>query len=95
MTGVIFLKMLGVVTECSIDIPVDLEHDRVKTCLNKLYLMRSDIPFIKTDEPQSMPTREHIFRIFDFPKVALTSYLCRNGNLMILLIHLKMFLQLM
>jgi poly(A)-specific ribonuclease len=74
MTGVIFLKMLAVITDCSGNMPVDLEHDRVKTCLNKLYLMRSDIPFLKIDGAQDMPSREHVFRIFDFPKVIILIY---------------------
>ena len=69
MTGVIFLKMFGVVTKCPKDSPIDLEDDLINECLNKIYLMRSDIPYFKTDALQDMPSRDHIFRIFDFPKV--------------------------
>lgn len=69
MTGVIFVKMFGVVTKRSKDDPLDFENESVKSCLNKLYLMRSDIPFLQTDGVQDMPRRDHVFRIYDFPKV--------------------------
>ena len=69
MTGVIFSKMFGVVMKCSKGSPLNLDDNSVKSCLNKLYLMRSDIPHFKTDADQEMPSRDHIFRIYEFPKV--------------------------
>ena len=92
MTGVIFIKMFGVVMKCSKGSPLNLEDNSVKSCLNKLYLTRSDIPHFKTDADQDMPSRDHIFRIYEFPKVNiafLTKY--RNGRQKISSNHLKMY----
>lgn len=48
-TGLIFLKMAGLVSELGDGESVDISSENLAKVANKLHLMRSDIPFVHID----------------------------------------------
>lgn len=85
ITGLIFTKMLGFVLKSPKETPLDLSSPEALQVLNKLHLMRSDIPFLHMDGNDGagsysyscldVPNREHVFRITNFPATWKTSHI--------------------
>ncbi|TPX68544.1 hypothetical protein SpCBS45565_g02978 [Spizellomyces sp. 'palustris'] len=66
-TGVVFVKLMGQIVKNEGDRPLSFDSPAFQPALNKLHIMRSDIPYVNILGDEDIPDRSHVFKVYDFP----------------------------
>ncbi|KAK5669258.1 hypothetical protein QVD99_003666 [Batrachochytrium dendrobatidis] len=66
ISGVSFLKMLGLVDSLPASTSINWTSDFSLHCKNKLYIMYSDIPFLNLSGIEEIPDRSNVFYLSEF-----------------------------
>ncbi|KAI8803206.1 ribonuclease H-like domain-containing protein [Cladochytrium replicatum] len=77
-TGVAFLRMAGLATQAISSRRLDFSNPTISDYENKLYLMRSDIPFFNLGGHETMVPRSDVYYIYDFPNKWRTNDILEN-----------------
>ncbi|KAI9093447.1 ribonuclease H-like domain-containing protein [Phlyctochytrium arcticum] len=67
-TGVIFSKMIGFITEIDGGAPISFDIPVLENVLNKVNILRTDMPHLNLTGEDETPEREHVFHLYDFPE---------------------------
>ncbi|TPX61023.1 hypothetical protein PhCBS80983_g01366 [Powellomyces hirtus] len=68
ITGVVFAKMAALATNTVEGQRIALQSPALMECVNKLHLMRSDVPHFDLVAEEDLPTRDNVFHVFGFEK---------------------------
>ncbi|KAJ3143590.1 hypothetical protein HDU90_000353 [Geranomyces variabilis] len=66
VTGVAFAKMASLATE-STGGRISFEHEALQEVRNKMFLMRSDVPWFDFEADEIQPDRTNVFNVYGFP----------------------------